>query len=191
MTSPERDQRTDWLDELFRVEQDVRLDLEPLSETQFAWRPGPERWSIGECLEHLGITTGLAVRGIHAALERGRAAGKWGGPPFRFGLLGGWFVRAMEQPGKRGMTAPANFAPPVGTPKAAVLERFSIAQRELRVALESAQGLALDRIKAPSAAKGAGWLQLNVAAWFAATLAHERRHVAQARRVRETPGFPG
>jgi hypothetical protein len=65
------------------------------------------------------------------------------------------------------------------------------AQRELQAALESAEGLALDKIKAGSAAKGAGWLQLNVAAWFAATLAHERRHVAQARRVMQAAGFPG
>jgi len=81
--------------------------------------------------------------------------------------------------------------PTAGSPKAAVLERFRDAQRELRAALESARGLPLDQLKAPSAAKGAGWLQLNAAAWFAATLAHERRHVAQARRVKEAPGFPG
>jgi len=191
MTSPERDQRTDWLAELSRIDQEVRLELDPLSEAQFAWRPGPGRWSIGECLEHLGITTALAVRGIRAALEQGRAAGKTGMPPFKFGWLGGWFVRAMEQPGKRGMGSPPNFVPPAGTAKAAVLERFSGAQRELRAALESAAGLALDQLKAPSAAKGAGWLRLNAAAWFAATLAHERRHVAQARRVKQAPGFPG
>ena len=191
MTTAERDQRTEWLEELSRIEQEVRQELEPLNETQFAWQPGANRWSIGECLEHLAITTALALRGIRAALEQGRAAGKTGAPPFRYGLLGGWFVRAMEQPGKRGMRSPVNFVPTAGSPKAAVLERFAGAQRELRTALESARGLPLDKLKAPSAAKGTGWLQLNAAAWFAATLAHERRHVAQARRVKEAPGFPG
>lgn len=191
MTSPPRDQRTGWLDELLQIEEEVRLELVPLSEAQFAWRPGPGRWSIAECLEHLGVTTGLAVQGIRGALERGRAAGRTGSPPFKFGLLGGWFVGAMERPGKRGMTAPVNFVPRAGTPKPAVLECFSRAQRELQAALESAEGLALDKIKAGSAAKGAGWLQLNVAAWFAATLAHERRHVGQARRVMQAAGFPG
>lgn len=191
MNVAEHDQRTAWLAELSRIEQEVHRELEPLSAVQFAWHSAAGRWSIGECLEHLAITTALAVRGIRPALERGRAEGVTGEPPFKFGLLGGWFVRAMERPGKRGMTAPANFAPPGGTPKAEVLERLASAQETLRAALQRADGLALDRLKAPSAAQGAGWLQLNTAAWLAATLAHQRRHVRQARRVKEAAGFPG
>jgi hypothetical protein len=60
MTSPPRDQRAGWLDELLQIEAEVRLEPAPLSEAQIAWRPGPRpgRWSIGECLEHLGVTTG-------------------------------------------------------------------------------------------------------------------------------------
>ena len=37
---------------------------------------------------------------------------------------------------------------------------------------------------------GAWWLRLDLAAWFAATLAQQRRHLAQANRVREAAGFP-
>ena len=72
-----------------------------------------------------------------------------------------------------------------------MLSKFFGVNRELERAIRSSEGLALDRLKAPSSAKGAGWLRLNVAAWFAATLAHQRRHLAQAQRVREAAGFPG
>jgi hypothetical protein len=190
MTSPVRNQISDWLDELFRVDQDVRLHLERLSEEQFQWRPAPGKWSVGECLNHLAITTGLVVPNIRAALDRGRVEGIKGEPPFEHGWLGGWFVRAMETPGKRGMRAPANFVPPAGLPKSAVLGRFAAVQQELKDVIESAPGLALDKLRAPSAAKGSGWIKLNVAAWIASTLAHERRHVAQALRLKKTPGFP-
>ena len=189
MTYPERDQLNNWIDELERIDQDVRLRLEPLSEPQFAWRPGEGRWSVGECLEHLAVTSGLMLRKVRPALERARAEGVKGGPPFEYGWLGGWFVRAME-PGKRRMKAPGNFAPPSGTPKSAVLGRFAAVQQEFRETLESTRGVALDKVKAPSSAKGAAWLRLNLAAWLAATLAHERRHVAQAIQVTSTPGFP-
>lgn len=194
MTSPTRTQVDDWLDQLFRIEQDVRLELEPLSEAQFAWQPGPGRWSIGECLDHLAITGSLALGNMRPTLDHGRVEGVTGQGPFKYGLLGGWFVRMMEPipPGKRGMKSPPNFVPPPTerAPKSAVLGKFYAMSEELRQALESANGLALDKLKSPSSAKGAGWLRLNLAAWFAATLAHGRRHVAQARRVREVPGFP-
>ncbi len=190
MTSPERDQLTDWEEELFRIEQDVRLHLEPLSEAQFGWRPGPGRWSVGECLNHLAIATSLMLEGVRPALERGRAGQRTGVPPFRLGMVGGWFARLMEAPGKRPMPAPGNFVPPSGAARAEVLAAFRAVEQKLSNTLAAARGLALDRIRAASAAKGGGWIRLNVAAWFAATLAHQRRHVAQARRVTETPGFP-
>ena len=189
--TPQRNQLTDWLDELFRVEQEVRLELEPLSEAQFSWRPGPNRWSIGECLNHLAITSGLMLERVRPALEQSRTEQRTGQPPFKLGLLGGWFARMMERPGKRPMAAPGNFVPPSDVPKPQVLAAFYAVQEKLRNTLSAAQGLPLDRIKVGSAAKGAGWLRLNVAAGFASTLAHERRHVAQARRVRDVPGFPG
>lgn len=180
-----------WLRELEAVNAEAEALVAPLTAAQFTWRPGPNRWSVGECLEHLAITTGLVAASLLAALDKARVAGRAGHPPYAYGLVGGWFVRAMEKPGRRPMPSPENFVPPSGGAKPEVMERFRQSQHEFREALEGAHGLALDRIKAPSTAKGAGWLRLNAAAWFASTLAHQRRHVAQARRVTESAGFPG
>jgi len=72
----------------------------------------------------------------------------------------------------------------------AVLRRFFAVQQLLRETLDMADGVRLDRIKVPSAAQGAGWLKLNAAAWVAATLAHQRRHLGQARALTVSPGFP-
>lgn len=180
-----------WLKALEAVNAEAEQLTGPLSEAQFTWRPGTGRWSVGECFEHLAITTGLVSANLLAVLDKARVAGKAGHPPFDYGLVGGWFVRTNERPGRRPMPSPENFVPPSGKPKQEVMARFRESQHQFREALEAAPGLALDRIKAPSTAKGAGWLRLNTAAWFAATLAHERRHLAQARRVTETAGFPG
>lgn len=179
-----------WLRELEAVNANAEALVAPLTAEQFAWRPGPNRWSVGECFEHLAITTGLVAPALLAALDKARIAGKAGHPPFDYGLVGGWFVRSMEKPGRRPSPSPENFVPPSGGSKDAVMAHFRRSQHEFKEALESAPGLALDRIKAPSTAQGAHWLRLNVAAWFASTLAHERRHLAQARRVTEAAGFP-
>src|ERR1041385_5806406 len=130
MSAVARDQLTDWIEQLTRIETEVRLVLEPLSEAQFAWRPGPDRWSAGECLDHLAITSGLILDRVRPALERARAEGIKGEPPFAYGWLGGWFVRTMEPPGSRGMRSPPNFLPSAQAPKPAVLGRFVAVQEE-------------------------------------------------------------
>jgi hypothetical protein len=190
MTSLARHDIGPWLEELARIEETVRARLEPLTEGQFIWRPAEGAWGVGECLHHLAITTTQMLGKVQPVIDRGRVDGVLGAGPFRYGWLGGWFVRAMETPGRRGMPAPANFVPPHGTSKSAVLGQFARAEQSLRDAIESGRGLQLDRLRAPSSAQGAGWLRFNVAAWLASTLAHQRRHVAQALRVIETPGFP-
>lgn len=184
------DQLAEWEAQLAELVAGARRDLEPLSAEQFNWRPGPGRWSVGKCLNHLAITTTQVLERVRPALERARAEGRSGEPPFRYGAVGGWFVRTMEAPGKRPMPSPSNFVPPSGVPKDQVLAAFQASQEKLRNSILASRGLPLDRIRAPSAARGAAWLRLRASAWFAATLAHERRHLAQARRVTATPGFP-
>jgi hypothetical protein len=182
---------SDWEAELVRIRQESEWLAERLSDEQFTWRPGPERWSVGECFDHLAIATGLMVTKARPEVERGRRAGVTGAGPFRYGMIGGWFVSMMEKPpGKRRMPSPGNFVPASGAPRAQVLRKYFAALDDFAGALKDSQGLALDKLKAASSAKGGAWLRLNLAAWYAATLAHLRRHLAQAKRVTETEGFP-
>lgn len=184
MLSPARNQIGDWQDDLHRLEYESKVLVEGLSEQQFNWRPGPERWSVGECFNHLAIATGLMLDKVKPVLERGHVDGITGMPPFGYKLLGGWFVGMMQKPpGKRSMASPKNFVPPSGMPKSQVMQNYFAVLHELGRALERSHGLALDRLKAASAAKGGSWLKFNLAAWFAATIAHLSRHLAQARRV--------
>ena len=191
MVSPTTDQISDWEDELLRVRQESEWLAEQLTEAQFNWRPGPDRWSVGQCFDHLAIATGLMLEKVNPEIDRAHREGIAGAPPFRYGMMGGWFVAMMEKPpGKRGMPAPGNFVPPLDVPRAQVLRKYFAALDDLSKALRTSHGLALGKLKVASAAKGGSWLRFNLAAWFAATLAHLRRHLAQARRVTETEGFP-
>jgi hypothetical protein len=96
----------------------------------------------------------------------------------------------METPGKRPMASPKNFRPASSLPKSAVLGKFAGAMQEFRDTLEGARGVALHRVRARSSAQGGGWIRFNLATWFAASLAHGRRHLAQAEGVRKAEGFP-
>ena len=187
-------QISDWEEALHQIRNDTDALVHDLTPAQFNWRPAPGKWSVGECFDHLAIATGLMLSRVRPVIDRGQVEGIMGSPPFRYGVMGGWFVRMMETPpapGKRPMPSPKNFAPSSGMPKAEVMARYHSVLADLRLALERSHGLALDKLRARSAGQGGGWLKFNLAAWFAATIAHLRRHLAQARRVIETAGFPG
>ena len=45
-----------YLEEIRYIRQDVAALVANLADDQFTWRPGRDRWSIGECFEHLNLT---------------------------------------------------------------------------------------------------------------------------------------
>lgn len=191
MVSPQPNQLSDWVEAIHTVRQDSEILTRGLTDEQFNWRPAPGKWSVGECFNHLAIATGLMLEKVRPVVERGRVEGLHGTPPFRYQMMGGWFVRMMEKPpGKRPMPTPKNFVPPSGIPKDQVMPRYVSVLGELQEIIRQSHGLALDKLRASSAGDGGSWLKFNLAAWYAATVAHLQRHFAQATRVTRSPGFP-
>lgn len=179
-----------WLEELDAIEREVPTVTAGLTDAQWNWRPAPGKWSVGECVAHLGLVGGLVLNKLEPILTRARAEGLVAPGPYRLGFVGEWFTRTMETPGKRRMPSPKNFVPPSAVTREEALARWRAGHTRLRAALTFADGLALDRIRMGSAAKGGALLRLRASAWFASTLAHERRHLGQMRRVGGAPGFP-
>ena len=158
-----------------------------LSEAQLAWRPEPGRWSVAECLDHLHVTGEEVLARVEAAVDRGWARGTTGSPPFRYGWLGPWFVRA-NAPGGRRVSAPKVFRPREGRPPTGTLDDFLALQDELAAALERANGLDLARVRARSPVTPL--LRIGIGSWFEVVAVHQARHLAQARAVLEHPAFP-
>lgn len=162
--------------------------LDGLSEQQFVWRPREDGWSIGDCLAHLVATADAYLPALRSAVERAREKGWRGSPPFRLGWFGGWFARYMEPPPTRALRVPRVFAPS----RAVALEGTRTAYFErngwLTALVADAKGLDLARAKISSPVTRL--IRFNLAAAFAVVAAHERRHLWQAGRVRESPDFP-
>jgi hypothetical protein len=158
-----------------------------LSEAQLAWRPEPGRWSIAECLDHLHVTGEEVLAQVEAAVARGWERGTTGSPPFRYGWLGPWFVRANAPSGRR-ISSPKVFRPREGRPPVGALDDFLVLQDELAAALERANGLDLARVRARSPVTPL--LRIGIGSWFEVIAVHQARHLAQARAVLEHPAFP-
>jgi hypothetical protein len=159
-----------------------------LNESQFNWRPDARIWSIAECLQHLNIVGDRYAHMLEKTLAEARARGLVGHGPFGYGWLGKWILVNTEPPPKRKVKAARSLTPAYGQPITAVLPTFLHLQEQLALRLEQANGLDLARVKVP--VPGYGPVKLNLHITFARIAAHERRHLWQARQVRNHAAFP-
>ena len=160
----------------------------PLDDRQVGWRPGAERWSAGECLEHLSAVASLQIPKIEEAIARGRREGLLSRGPFVYSWPGRMFVESLQASSRIRVRTMKLYTPRAGLTKEEVLGRFLRFQEEYCRLLEAAEGLDLARIKVASPANRL--LRFSLGIWFAATVAHQERHLEQAARVLQNNGIP-
>jgi hypothetical protein len=165
------------------IKTEARELTEGLNESQFNWRPGPGEWSIEECLSHLTMVGQWELRAIEQAVEHGRAAGVTGTGPFSYGPIERFIIDMTRPPVRTKLPAPKRFMPLHGQPVTAILPTFLHVQKMFQLQMRRAEGLDLARVKV--ATPISRFLRLSLGATFAQAAAHERRHLEQARRVRE------
>lgn len=200
MDASERGLRYDELresrDELEAVGREAEDLAAALSGEQLWWRPDPTTWSVGECLDHLVLTGEAYLEVLDGAIEEGRRRGLRGGNEYRPSLMGRWLPGFLEPPPGLTVPAPRRIRPrppdpgdsgraDSGDPLAAFLEM----RERLLHRLRAADDLDISRIRVPS--PFVPLLRFDLGAAFRVVAAHERRHLWQARRVREAERFPG
>jgi hypothetical protein len=158
-----------------------------LRESQFNWRPSPQKWSMAECLLHLNIVGDRYVRIIEIALEAAKSRSFVARGVIAHGFFGKWILANTEPPPKRRYKSPRGFTPSYGQPITAVLPTFLHLQDQLTLQIEQSIGVDLGRVKVPAPVLPVRFNLLLTLEWIAA---HERRHLWQARQVRQNPAFP-
>jgi len=170
------------------VKRDASDLVAGLSEAQFNWRPTPGAWSIAECLAHLNVTGQFFLPRIDRRIREARAAGMLSEGPFRYGLLARVMVRGMEPPAKLKFKAPKIFQPMSEHLSAVIVPAFITLQDQLVERLRGARGVDLRRVKVTSPVSRL--VKISLGQVFPFVAAHERRHLWQARRLREDASFP-
>ncbi|MEO8369250.1 MAG: DinB family protein [Candidatus Solibacter sp.] len=176
-------QLEDYRQQFERIASEAKILTAGLTEAQFNWRPASGGWSIEECLAHLTAVGTAGMETLERAVEQGRAKGLTGTGPFDIPAWERFILRETEPPVRHEMKSPGRFRPIHGQPITGVLPTFLQLQRQFTIQLELADGLDLRRVKVPTAITSL--LKLSLGGTLALALAHERRHMAQARRVRD------
>ena len=165
------------------IEQQASKLTAGLNEARFNWRPSPEEWSIEECLAHLTMMGHWGVRAIEEAIDQGKKNALTNPGPFEYGAIDRFIVHQSEPPVRSPLPALKRFVPLHGQPVTAVMPTFFHVQSQIHIQLTRAQGLDLRRVKVASPVSRL--LKISLGMMFAQIAAHERRHLEQARRVRE------
>ena len=173
------------LTQIDKIKADGRALVAGLSEEQASRRPAPDKWCVAECLSHLNVAVTTTLPRVDRAISEGRARGRTAAGPFRYGWFSRWMIASMEPPPKRRMKTFNIFvpAPPDAQPLAALLPEFLKVRDQLAERVRQADGLDLGRNRVVSPVTPL--LRLPLGAEFAFLLAHDRRHLWQARQVRE------
>src|ERR1700760_855176 len=66
MTAAERDQL---IKDLKDSQAEFVKAVSGLSDAQWKWKPAPERWSVGECAEHIMLAEGLLFDRMQVAIK--------------------------------------------------------------------------------------------------------------------------
>lgn len=174
-------------DQLLSIRQDVPGLIGPLSYEQFNWSPARGRWSMAQCFDHLNVTARTFIPAIDAAIADARARNLRSNGPFTYPLLQRLFVRLNEPPVKFRAPAPKALVPAAGKEVETVLSEFMQWQDGIGERIRVADGLDLRRAGHKSPVGPFRW---SLGIFFAVMLAHERRHIWQARQVRNEAAFP-
>ncbi len=157
-----------------------------LTEEQLNWQSTQGSWSVGQCLEHLCRTNEAYLGSISAALKE-----KPDSPVEQItpGWFGRWFIRSFVEPSPKGKraSAPSKIRPAAHV-DIAVLDRFLFSNKSCRELIVRARRKDINRIRfwnpfVPG-------IRFTVGTGLEIIAGHERRHLLQAERVRDSAKFP-
>jgi len=172
------------VDELDAAQRRLHRLAERVPTDAWARRPDPQRWSVGECVEHLNLTARAFMPPLRDGLAEARRLGGPAPARHRRDLLGWLLWRTLPPPvryAKVKTTAP--FVPGGRTPPAELLADFDRLQAEQVALVESADGLPLGRVRVPS--PFAENVKYNLYSALSILPRHQERHVWQAEMVAE------
>lgn len=176
------------LDQLGAISKDAKDTFEGLTTEQLNWKPAANEWSVAQCLEHLIVTNSdyfpvvqKIARGEYKPSLRNRL-------PLLPRLFGSMVLKVVQPQTKRKFKAGAAYQPSSSMIGGDIIARFESHNKELLEHLKLTEKLNLRRIIITSPI--ASFANYSLFDGYRILVAHEQRHLAQAKRVTAREGFP-
>jgi hypothetical protein len=154
--------------------------LRPLSTEQLNRRPGYDKWSVGQCLDHLNILSGYYLPVVKARLKQAQARGSAAGANVRSGWLGRRFTHAIRHADEPEdlFKVPKQLAPTGVRLTGTVVEAFTRQLDELLRLLLLARQVDAGSVRVPNPLRP--WLKLRLTDVLEMLIASYQAYVRQA-----------
>ncbi len=170
-----------------QVKSEAELGFPQLNVTQLNWKPNATAWSIAQCLDHLLITNELYLQQVKTQIPIARSKKILPFTPYKKGWLAAKFIKQMSPEGKAAKTFKV-FKPDTSTIDAGIVARF-LQQHDMTTRLvKHAAEVDMNKVKVVSPASR--FVKFRLGDAMELVLVHDLRHLAQARRVMTSSGFP-
>lgn len=140
-------------------------------------QPGPDRWSVAQVLQHLGIIERRVAIGMTKWVRDARAGGL--GPELETSSVLGSLDLALIADRSRRRNAPEEVRPKGDLDAASAWTALEQTRATLRAGVLPGSGLALGEVIQPHPVLG----PINLYQWLLFVGAHEARHAAQVREI--------
>ena len=183
-----RDELQELQEDLFTISNNTRDEFGRLDVAQLNWKSAPERWSVGQCFDHL-VTSNAAYFPIFESVINGqkksRAIERF---PLLPNLWGKLLIKSLDPKAPRKLKAPGRFQPSSSDISGSIIEDFVEHQTKVAESIEAIGKLNPERIVITSPA--ASMVTYSLMDAFRIIVVHEKRHFQQAQRVTQEARFP-
>ena len=156
-----------------------------LPDEQWGRRPAPERWSVGECVAHLNLTSAAFLGMLRPALDEARRSGHTAPRRYRRDPLGWFLWSTLGPPVRFKVKTSASFVPRADRPPGALLDEFERLQDAQVAATREADGLPITHVKIASPFDAR--VTYNVFSALSVLPRHQHRHLWQAEQTLAQP----
>jgi hypothetical protein len=166
----------------------VKAEFGGLALEQLNWKPAPESWSIGQCLDHLIVTDCLYFPSLKTISEGNYSITRWQRwSPFS-SLFGKILVNQLQEKAKSKVKTAKIFYPSSSEINEGIFDRFHKHLDTLIEYITACKEVDLDKINITSPVST--FITYNLRHAFMILIQHEHRHINQAVRVKGQKEFP-
>lgn len=169
------------------VKQDVRDEFSNLTAFQLNWKPNPESWSIGQCLDHMMVADRTYFPQVEAILQGKYRRPFWSLIPGKPKVWGRLLITMLKDPNRRLQTVDI-FFPTESKVSEAIVDHFLEHEELVIQYLQRMDAVNNGKyyVKSPIS----NYITYSLRDLAEIMLLHQERHFKQAKRVMGLEKFP-
>ena len=160
-----------------------------LTEEQFNWKPNSNEWSVAQCFEHMRMNA-ISFIPVFEKLFRDHSATRIDpDTPYRHSFMGKRAIRIIGPESTRKFKTTKKFSPMLSNYRLSAVDDFISLQHRMIEFVDHSSSYNIQKIKIAFPAFRI--MRLSMGDMLKFIVAHEKRHIKQARLVTGMTGFPG